>query len=294
MKLQTISKLFASASIGILITGSLLVSATAMAQVDGEPQAPRANVAHLAPFANTLAGTEVSVEVEGTEVIPSVVFNQSSGYLDLGSVLEGLSFEIDVDVFAPPGAATAAISDTFDLDPGIDYTIAAIGNGTLQPLDFLLLDDTPVIPVRGDNAALLRIVHAAPFADNATDTEVSIRLQDGTVVAGLTNVPYGADSGFLELLPGTYDLLIATPDGSMPLIDPLPVDLAENDVFTVFAVGDITNQPLGITLQGPDGSFTSLPLARGIPETVPVPTLGTIGLFLMIGLLAFVAVRRFV
>ncbi|MEM7054560.1 MAG: DUF4397 domain-containing protein [Pseudomonadota bacterium] len=293
MKLQTIHKLLGSASIGIILTGSLLASATTMAQVDGGPQAPRANVAHLAPFADTLAGTEVSVEVEGTEVISSVVFNQSSGYLDLSSVFEGISFEVDVDVFAPPGAATPAISDTFDLNPDTDYTIAAVGNGTLQPLDFLLLDDSPVLPVRGDNVALLRIVHAAPFADNATDTEVSIRLQDGTVVAGLTNVPYGADSGFLDLPPGTYDLLIATPDGSTPLIDPLPVDLAAGDIFTVFAVGDIDNQPLGITLQGTDGSFTSLPLARGTPGTVSVPTLGTIGLLLMIGLLAFVAVRRF-
>jgi len=280
---------------GVLGISLALASSIALAQ-----EFPQANVAHLAPFADTLEGTAVSVDVESTEVIESVVFNVASGYLDLGLVIgptgtDGASAQVDVDVFAPPGSAgMPAITDTFDLDFGTDYTIAAIGNGTLQPLDFLLLDDTPVIPlVDGEpGGALLRVVHAAPFADNAADTEVSIRLQDGSVVAGLTNVPYGADSGFIQLPAGNYNLVVATPDGSTPLIDPVAVDLTDGQVITVFAVGDIINQPLGITGQNPDGTIFEIPLERGVPEFLPIPTLSWIGLFMMIALLSVVAIRR--
>ncbi|MEM1081427.1 MAG: DUF4397 domain-containing protein [Pseudomonadota bacterium] len=271
---------------GFLLTG---LTTTALAG----PGSAFVNVAHLAPFADTVPATEVSVDVDGSEAVPSLFFNQSTGYVELSPAQEGSNgdFSIDVDVIAPPTTGTAVISGTFDLEFGREYTIAAIGNGTLQPLGALFLEDDQEMPL-GSTGALLRIVHAAPFASVLADTEVSIRLQDGTVVAGLTNVPYGADSGFLSLPAGTYDLQVATPDGTTTLIDPLPVDLADGDMFTVYAVGDIINQPLGITLQSPDGSFTPLPLAERLPEFQTVPTLGFYGMLLMAILLGFVAIRR--
>ena len=57
-----------------------------------------------------------------------------------------------------------------------------------------------------------------------TGTLGTITFDDnGNVVAGLSNVPYKASSGYLMLPAGTYDLNVATPDGSLRLIDPLPV-----------------------------------------------------------------------
>jgi len=105
-------------------------------------------------------------------------------------------------------------------------------------------------------------------------------------------VPYGADSGFIQLPAGNYNLVVATPDGSTPLIDPVAVDLTDGQVITVFAVGDIINQPLGITGQNPDGTIFEIPLERGVPEFLPIPTLSWIGLFMMIALLSVVAIRR--
>ena len=279
----------------------VLVLLVCSAIVLAGPPPARVNIAHLAPFADTLQGTAVSVNVDGSEVVPTAQFNQSSGYLDVFPSLgrgEESGFDIFAEVFAPPQSAPpAAINGTFTVDFGLDFTIVAIGNITNQPLDFLFLEDDPTVPLRGDNA-LLRIVHAAPFAANLADTEVSLRLQDGTpngtVIENFTNVPYGADTGFLSLPPGTYDLVVSTPDGSTPLIDPEPVELTDGQVITVFAVGDIVNQPLGITAQSPTGALAALPLAAGTPAFTPVPTLGMIGLFLMIALLAFVAVRRLV
>ncbi|MGD8473695.1 MAG: DUF4397 domain-containing protein, partial [Anaerolineae bacterium] len=81
-----------------------------------------------------------------------------------------------------------------------------------------------------------------PFAADVADTLADVRLQDGTVI--LDDVPYGAIAAYMDLPAGTYDLKITNADGSVTLIDPLPVTLNDGDNLSVFAVGDITNQPV--------------------------------------------------
>ncbi|MCB1612460.1 MAG: DUF4397 domain-containing protein, partial [Xanthomonadales bacterium] len=92
----------------------------------------------------------------------------------------------------------------------------------------------------------LRIAHTAPFAASAEATSVSIRTDGGDVVAGLSSVPYGAASGYLELPTGTLDVKVATPDGNTNLIDLAPLNLPAGAIATAYAVGDGINQPLGI------------------------------------------------
>lgn len=222
-------------------------------------QETRALVAHFAPFASQLSQTAVSVEVNSDEVLTGVLFNQNSPYLTLGpaGVAPGVTA---LDVFAPPGTPPAAISAMPELAANTDYTVAAIGNVINQPLQLLPLVDDLSAPTLG--ATKIRIVHAAPFADTLPATEVSIRDDAGNVIAGLTNVPFGAESGFLEVPAGTYDLQIATPDGSTTLIDIAPVELTDGTIVTVFAVGDIVNQPLGVTAIFADGSSAALPLEQ--------------------------------
>lgn len=246
----------------------------------------RVNAAHLAPFAPVLADTAVSIDVNGGEVLTGVEFNQSSGYLNIAGP-ETVPGMTQVEVFAPPGAMTAAIDDTFDLPADTDFTVAAIGDGVNQPLALLPLVDETAPPAAGNGK--IRIVHVAPFAAALPDTAVSVRLDEGGVVNNLNSVQYTQDSGFFELPAGIYDLVIATPDGSTNLINPGPVTLADGDIVTFYAVGDGVNQPLGITAIDDEGNASALALEF---EFIPVPTLSMIGLFLMMALLAFVAIRR--
>lgn len=222
-----------------------------------EPPAPtRVNVAHLAPFADSPAGTAVAVDVNGNEVLTGVQYQQASGYLTLaddgaapGSTL--------LEVYAPPGAATPAITADVDLAAETDYTVVAIGDGVNQPLALLPLIDDNSAPSEGN--AKVRIVHSAPFASVLADTAVSIRTDGGDLVAGLTGVQFGDSSGYLELPAATYDLNVATPDGSTRLIDLAPIALNAGDVVTVFATGDGVNQDLGFFALFGDGSSTALP-----------------------------------
>ncbi len=197
----------------------------------------KVRVAHFAPFAQTLAGTAVRVTVNGNEILNNFRFRQFSPELTLTQGAYA------IQVF-PQGSTSAAISGTVELDGNRSYTLAAVGNGSLQPLALQRFEDRTTTPPAGTYA--LRIAHTAPFANTPQGTAVSIRTDGGDVVAGLSNVPFGAASGYLELPVGTLDVKVATPDGAANLIDLAPLNLPAGAIATAYAVGDGINQPLGI------------------------------------------------
>ena len=196
-------------------------------------------VAHFAPFADTLMGTAVNISINGAPVdaLQGVEFKQFTAYLDLAAG------DYLIEVF-PVGSETAAISGDFTLTDGVSYTVYAAGDGTKQPLELRALVDDTTTPAEGN--LNIRVVHAAPFASSLEATEVSIRFADGTLVNGLTGVPYNVNSGFFEVPAGTYDLKVASNDGSVNYIDPLPAALPAGADVTIYAVGDGMNQALGI------------------------------------------------
>jgi hypothetical protein len=196
-------------------------------------------VAHFAPFADTIDGTAVNISVNGTpvEALQGVKFKDFTSYIDFA---EG-TYTIDV---IPVGATEPAITGEFTLTDGMSYTVYAAGNGTKQPLELRALVDDTTTPADGN--LNIRVVHAAPFAADLAATEVSIRTADGTVVNNLVGVPYNVDSGFFQVPAGTYDLKVASNDGSVNLIDPLPAALPAGADVTIYAIGDGMNQPLGI------------------------------------------------
>ena len=219
-------------------------------------ESAQVNVGHLAPFSADDAATAVSINANGSEILTGVQFDQFSGYTALGAG------STTVEVFAPPATPPAAIMATVDLAGNTDYTVLAIGDGANQPLALLPLVDDNTPPAAG--FVKIRIVHAAPFAMDLAATAVSIRLDDdGSVVNGLSSVEYGEDSGFFQLAAGTYDLQVASPDGTTTFIDLAPVDLADGAIVTVFAIGDGSNQDLGASAFYSDGTVASLPLEGG-------------------------------
>ena len=220
---------------------------------NANPQAsPRLAVVHLAPFAAD-PNTAVTVTLDGGVVLTSFEFADSTGYLtvDAGEHL--------VEIFVP-GVVDPVISATVDLEEDTDYTAIAIGGANEWDLELRLLVDDNTLPAAGN--AKVRIGHLAPFAGELEDTLADVRLQDGTVI--LDDVPYGAVADYLELPEGVYDLKITTADGSVTLIDLMPVSLSDGDILSVYAVGDGANQPVGaFALPSGVGGFL-LPLAASL------------------------------
>lgn len=199
----------------------------------------KVRVGHFAPFADTVEGTSVTVRINGVDTLTDVTFGDFTDYLEL----DPGSYTLEV---LPTGSSTVAISAMVMLDDMTDYTVLAVGNGTLQPLELqALVDDNA--PAAAGNLKL-RVVHAAPFASDEASTAVSVRTDGGAVVGGLSSVSYFAASEVLEIPEGAYDLKIASPDGGTNLIDLPPLDLPEGLSLTVVATGDGINQPLGATV----------------------------------------------
>jgi hypothetical protein len=223
----------------VFAIGDITNQPLAFASVTGLALTPPAkvNVAHFAPFANTLAGTSVTVKINGSEALTDFQFGELTGYLDF----EPGSYLIEV---LPTGTSTVAISGTVNLMSGMSYTLPAIGNGTNQPLELFPLVDETMAPASG---AKLRVAHLAPFANTLAATEVDICTDNGTVI--LDNVPYkGFTDPYLTLPTGDYNLKIAAPDDtcSITFLDLPAVRLADGDIRDVFAIGDIANQPLQV------------------------------------------------
>jgi hypothetical protein len=210
----------------------MVISSSAFAQA-------KVAVAHFAPFADTLEGTAVNISIDGTpvEALQGVKFKDFTDYLDLPAGMH------TIEIF-PVGSDDAAISGDVMLDDGAKYTAAAVGNVLTQPLGLIVLEDDIAAPAEGN--LNLRVAHLAPFAADLDDTQVSIRTAAGDVVNNLVGVPYGVNSGFFEVPAGEYDLKVASNDGSVNLIDPLPATLPAGADVTLYAIGDGINQPLGI------------------------------------------------
>lgn len=215
----------------------------------------RVTVAHFAPFAENIADTSVSVALNGSVALENVKFKDFTGYISLPAG----QYKVDI---IPTGTTTIAITATYTLEDGKDYTVYASGNGTLQPLGLFALADNNTPPAAGN--VKVRVVHAAPFAPTLEGTEVSIRTAGGDLVAGLQGVPYGVASGYLELPANTYDLKVASNNGQVNYIDPLPAALPAGTIVTLFAVGDIVNQDLSI-IATPIGE---LPLRTPVDSTM--------------------------
>lgn len=210
--------------------------------------AARVSVAHLAPFADTTAGTSVDIQLNGTEVLTGFVYPTITPYLTIPSG------EYLVEVFpstAVVSAADPAISATVTLTPAMDYTVAAVGDGGNQPLELLLLMDDNSEPPAGKGR--VRVAHMAPFADTLAGTTVDLCVSlNGQP---LVNDFQYKDDETLTLDPGLYNSVFigaASPDCSQ-IVLPVPAFfVGEGSIDSVFAIGDGSNFPISVTVKDPD------------------------------------------
>jgi hypothetical protein len=204
--------------------------------------APSANVfvAHMAPFANSLNGTAVTVDIVNAlgsrTALSNVRFGQTSGgYLPLIATVP------TTITITPNGASAPVLTASLTLSEATDYTVVAIGNVSDQPLELMtLIDDNAVIT----SAAKLRLVHVAPFSANTALMLVNVRKEDGSSV--YANLPYKGDSGYLQLPGGVYDLKVFQANTNLVIVDPPIVFLPNGHVQTIFVIGDNSKQPFGV------------------------------------------------
>ncbi|MCS7067045.1 MAG: DUF4397 domain-containing protein [Meiothermus sp.] len=189
-------------------------------------------VAHLSPDAPA-----VDVWVNGARALQNVPFKAVSNYLSLPAG------EITVWV-VPAGATTPRVIDAkATIAAGKMYTIAATGllnaTGNQPKLGPTIIED--VLPTLAAGQAGIRVVHTSPTAP-----AVDVAIRGGAVV--VPNLAFPKASGYLTVPAGSYNFDVraaGTTTVALPLNN---VALEAGKVYTVFAVGGTTAQPLSVVV----------------------------------------------
>jgi hypothetical protein len=194
-------------------------------------------VGHLsadAPAVDVIANDDFA-----TPAVNALTFPTVTGYLELAP--GAYNFKVVDD-------ATQSLT-VIEIDPtlvvGTRYSVLAVNDlANIEPL--VLTDDLRSIATE----AKVRIVHASPTA-GPVDIYVTAPGTDITTVSpALSNVPFKAETGFIPLAPGSYDIKV-TPTGS-PGVVAIAVDalaLAGGDVLTAIARDNAGGgAPLGLVV----------------------------------------------
>jgi hypothetical protein len=185
-----------------------------------------------------------------TPVLTDVPYTAASGFLELPVAADEMDVAINVKV-TPAGNPGVIVNndgmgDDFVLPRGSRSTVLA--TGLLNDNDFLLLpltdDDRSVA-----TDARVRIVHGSPSA-GAVDIYVTEPGVDITTVdPAFPDVPFRAETGYVALPPGTYDVAV-TPTGTTNVaISLTDVMIDGGGVYTVIARdAEGGGVPLGVIL----------------------------------------------
>jgi hypothetical protein len=183
-------------------------------------------------------------------------------FADGAALIEGLEFPKfePVDGFAevPAGTYSVVVSpvgagvEAAEIGPanlefaaGTTTDVIAVGRlggteGTIEELTVTLADDDPrQIPL----FAKVRIIHASVTAASLDPDTVDIYvtapntdISDESVTPTLTDVPYLANTGYLSVAGGTYDITVTVSGSRTPAIGPLEdVVLVDGGIYTVIA-----------------------------------------------------------
>jgi hypothetical protein len=160
----------------------------------------------------------------GAPVLEDVPFPAVSGYL---SVPPG-AYNVKVTAANNPGVIV--IDANVTLAAGKRYSVYATGLlASIAP--YVLADDNRSVATN----AKVRIVHTAPSAGNVDIYVTAPGAGIATATPALRNVPFRAESGYVSLAGGSYDVTVTPTGTKTAAIGPATITVFDGNVYTAAA-----------------------------------------------------------
>jgi hypothetical protein len=167
----------------------------------------------------------VDIVVDSNVLVPGLAFPDATGFVEV----PGATYNVAVTVADNPGAIAIGPVD-LDLDPGIRYSVLAVGElAAIEPL--ILTDD----PRRVATNAKVRIVHASPTAADVDIYVTAVGADINAEMPTLENIPFKANTGFLALPAGDYDVTVTPTGTKTAAIGPATISVSDGGVYTAVA-----------------------------------------------------------
>ncbi len=198
------------------------------------PTEAKLRLAHYAPFASS--GTEVDICTDsGTAVLTNFAYDDvTAPYVQLPPG----DYDLLVAVAGTNCAVVALDLPSLRLEAGQIYDAFAIGGANSWPISATSITGLTLTPATVD------VAHFAPFANTASGTSVTVRLNGGDA---LTNFEFGDIAAGVEL-PASEYLVEILPTGSSTVAISGTATLDVAGDYVIAAIGDGVNQPLELLI----------------------------------------------
>lgn len=170
-----------------------------------------------------------------TPAISNLAFPAATDYLNLPAAT--YNFKV-----VPTGTFTPAVIDAdVTLVNGAEYTLLAVG-GLMDIEPLVLMDNNRIVATE----AKVRLIHASTLAGDVDIYVVAAGASIAEVMPAFTSVPFKADTGYVSLAAGDYDVII-TPTGTKTEAIKASLSFANGMVYTAVARDGVSlTTPLGV------------------------------------------------
>ena len=167
----------------------------------------------------------VDVLVDGGVLVPGLAFPEATGFVETPAG----TYDVAVTVAGNPGSIAIGPVD-LDLAAGVRYSVLAVGElAAIEPL--ILTDD----PRRVATNAKVRIVHASPTAMDVDIYVTAVGADINAETPTLENVAFKANTGYLALPAGDYDVTVTPTGTKTAAIGPATISVSDGGIYTAVA-----------------------------------------------------------